>query len=521
MTKARTLADLLDSSGDVKSSALDNATTSLSDLSVTATASELNTLDGITASTAELNLMDGVTATTAEINYLDGVTSNIQTQINGISSDLVDDATPQLGGNLDLNGNNITGTGNIPAANLTGSLPAIDGSSLTGISSVGGATGVDFNDSVKARFGTGNDLEIYHDGSASYIHDGGTGDLNIRGANVALRSNTGTYFFYGNANTGVAALYNDGSSKLNTTNDGVNVSGHVYINEKVVHNGDTDTYLQFTNNEFNIFTGGSREVTVNATGVRLGDTGNGYFRPVSGTYGSVEIDGGAHGGWEGYSIGGRAVFMHNNGGETGLYDDVNNKWLLHSSHGGRTSLYNNGSQQLMTGTTGDYGSIQVKNGANAWSGIEMGDNQYVWMTNSSGSEFGMYDDSNNRWMLLYNTSNNSLSVEAEGSNVLRVNLTQGSSKVWARIEQFGTHSTRDSYNVSSVTDSSTANTTLTINNDMNNANYAPTGSQMNYNYPACGFGSAAAGSVNVQNTVDANYSWTDGELGFSIHGDLA
>jgi hypothetical protein len=56
-----------------------------------------------------------------------------------ITSDLVDDTTPQLGGNLDLNSNNITGTGNIPAANLTGTLPAIDGSNLTGISA--GATG--------------------------------------------------------------------------------------------------------------------------------------------------------------------------------------------------------------------------------------------------------------------------------------------------------------------------------------------------------------------------------------------
>lgn len=36
----------------------------------------------ITATAAELNLLDGVTATTAEINYLDGVTSNIQTQLN-------------------------------------------------------------------------------------------------------------------------------------------------------------------------------------------------------------------------------------------------------------------------------------------------------------------------------------------------------------------------------------------------------------------------------------------------------
>lgn len=38
---------------------------------------------GITATAAELNKLDGVTATATEINYLDGVTSNIQTQLNG------------------------------------------------------------------------------------------------------------------------------------------------------------------------------------------------------------------------------------------------------------------------------------------------------------------------------------------------------------------------------------------------------------------------------------------------------
>ena len=38
---------------------------------------------GITATAAELNKLDGVTATTAELNYVDGVTSNIQEQLNG------------------------------------------------------------------------------------------------------------------------------------------------------------------------------------------------------------------------------------------------------------------------------------------------------------------------------------------------------------------------------------------------------------------------------------------------------
>ena len=41
-----------------------------------------------------------------------------------VNTNLVADTSPQLGGNLDLNGNDITGTGGIPAANLTGSVAA-------------------------------------------------------------------------------------------------------------------------------------------------------------------------------------------------------------------------------------------------------------------------------------------------------------------------------------------------------------------------------------------------------------
>ena len=42
---------------------------------ISATAAEINILDGVTSTTAELNILDGVTSTTAELNILDGVTS--------------------------------------------------------------------------------------------------------------------------------------------------------------------------------------------------------------------------------------------------------------------------------------------------------------------------------------------------------------------------------------------------------------------------------------------------------------
>jgi hypothetical protein len=98
--------------------------------------------------------------------------------------------------------------------------------------------------------------------------------------------------------------------------------------------------------------GGSTELYVNTDGVRLGDSGNGYFQPVSGNYGSIQIDGGNHGGWEGYSIGARAVFMHDNSSTTGIYNDVNNEWLIKCVHNGSTFLYNNGSEKFQTTTSG-------------------------------------------------------------------------------------------------------------------------------------------------------------------------
>ena len=62
-----------------------------------------------------------------------------------------------------------------------------DGGQLTNITSVGGAAGADFNDNVKVRLGTGNDLELYHNGTDSYIANatnnfriGNTGSTNLK-----------------------------------------------------------------------------------------------------------------------------------------------------------------------------------------------------------------------------------------------------------------------------------------------------------------------------------------------------
>jgi len=69
-------AGSLDISGDADiDGTLETDALSINGTAVTATAAELNILDGVTSTAAELNILDGVTSTTAELNILDGVTS--------------------------------------------------------------------------------------------------------------------------------------------------------------------------------------------------------------------------------------------------------------------------------------------------------------------------------------------------------------------------------------------------------------------------------------------------------------
>ena len=59
---------------------------------------------------------------------------------------------------------------------------------VSGVATVG--TALTFADNVKAYWGTGGDLQIYHQGSHSFIEDAGTGSLKVRGSVVEL-SDTG------------------------------------------------------------------------------------------------------------------------------------------------------------------------------------------------------------------------------------------------------------------------------------------------------------------------------------------
>jgi len=208
--------------------------------------------------------------------------------LTGVTSDVVDDTTPQLGGDLDVNGNAITGstvaingsngefmisaTENGPVAlrydnnlklstksdgvDVTGELQAdsldIDGDGdISGNLTLGGNLNLGDND--KAQFGAGNDLQIYHDGSNSYIDDTGAGDMLIRGsARILLRKAGTTENMIRAEADSYVKLYYDNAEKLATTSTGVDVTGTVTMD-----GGSTSADFSFGDNDKALFGAGN------------------------------------------------------------------------------------------------------------------------------------------------------------------------------------------------------------------------------------------------------------------------
>lgn len=72
---------------------------------------------------------------------------------------------------------------------------------------------------------------------------------------------------------------------------------------------------------------------------------------VSGNYGTVETKT-TRSSWGGYSINGRVVFMHDHSNAWGIYNDVNNEWMVYGTLNGYVQLRYDNSTKLQTSSTG-------------------------------------------------------------------------------------------------------------------------------------------------------------------------
>lgn len=126
-------------------------------------------------------------------------------------------------------GDNISVSGSTGAVTITGLANTSNVSTNTlvvsGITTLGGNLNLGDND--KINLGAGNDLQIYHDDTHSYIDDAGTGNLRLRSGVLEITnlagSKTSAQFSSGSGQE----LYFNNSKKFETTTSGVTITGTV------------------------------------------------------------------------------------------------------------------------------------------------------------------------------------------------------------------------------------------------------------------------------------------------------
>ena len=153
---------------------------------------------------------------------------------------------------------------------------------ITALGSDLGTNGNDINfaDNDKAQFGAGSDLQIYHNGSHSFL-DNNTGDMNIESSNVYIKANNTENSISALAN-GSVELYYDNAKKFGTLSNGASVfssAGCNFVikcgdttNNSELRFGDSDSdnpgviYYVHSDDSMRFNTGGSEEMRLENDG---------------------------------------------------------------------------------------------------------------------------------------------------------------------------------------------------------------------------------------------------------------
>jgi hypothetical protein len=157
----------------------------------------------------------------------------------------------------------------------TGAYGDLSGTPAAALPLAGGTLTGDVNlgDSVKANFGAGSDLQIYHNSAnnKSYIEESGSGNLVIRGSDIDILAGNGEAAI-NVAQDGAVTLYHDNAIKLATTATGISVTGNATFadNDKAIFGAGSDLQIYHDGNSKITDVGdGKLELHSNGTGVTI------------------------------------------------------------------------------------------------------------------------------------------------------------------------------------------------------------------------------------------------------------
>ena len=104
---------------------------------------------------------------------------------------------------------------------------------------------LEFADNASAKFGTGADLTLSHDGTDSTVANT-TGELVIKGDTLKLKQNTADEVYLTAAANGAVELYHNNAKKLETLSDGVDITGTLKVNGSAFSGGGISNVVEDT-----------------------------------------------------------------------------------------------------------------------------------------------------------------------------------------------------------------------------------------------------------------------------------
>ena len=130
---------------------------------------------------------------------------------------------------------------------------------------------IQISDNAKIQIGTGNDLELFHDGTNSWIKDVGTNRLIIDtdGQGIDLTKSGASEYLLRTAIDGAVELYHNGTKKLETASFGLRANDSIYCDEHIVIDNDTGIIKLGTGADLQIFHDGNNSFIKDAGTGRL------------------------------------------------------------------------------------------------------------------------------------------------------------------------------------------------------------------------------------------------------------
>ena len=167
------------------------------------------------------------------------------------------------GGGLLTTGGNIV----IPDTGNIGSASDTDAISIAANGETSFTSGIKLADSKKIKLGSGEDLEIYHDGSNSYITEpSGTGEFYIRGTNIIFKSGADNDDYAKFIENGAVELYHSNAKKIETTSGGASVTGDLYASGAIgLNDGDKIIFSDNTHMNFVVNAGDEMRLLADGT----------------------------------------------------------------------------------------------------------------------------------------------------------------------------------------------------------------------------------------------------------------